>query len=199
MSTSREYRTERIPIPKNSAALARLMQRLLTLSGLVSCSITRDGIEVSRYRSLHDPLLGDGDWPDSTVSEVIGTLEEIHELPGVFDGVGGILTGMHFICALGFEPKVLLSPSSSVTDELSKRLGGNVSVAGVRYIAGLRVEESPIIADNTFVVLGSVIGSYDLSAVRVAVRAFITDDLGVSHEQIEYTGGEDSTTGTSGY
>lgn len=194
-----ELREEKIPVPATSAALARLLQRVLALKGLVSCLINRDGVLVTRYRSIHDPLLTAEAWVEEDISTALGNLEAIHELPGAEHGATGILHAMHFISMAGFEPKVLVTPNENMYQQLTEQLGGAAATTELRYVAGLRVEVSSLLASDTFVVLGSLVGTYDLGAVRIAVRVF-TERALVTEDEYEHDdgNGEDSVGSEAG-
>jgi hypothetical protein len=195
-----EPRTDVIPMPKTLPELHRLLQRVMATKGLVSFGVSKDGVAITRLRELHEPILTEAEWPEESVSETLGKLEEITELPGTYSDVSGILVAMHSMTSRGYEPKVLVVPSDGVYLALATKLGGVVAVPPYYYLAGMRVEQSSLLAGDTFVVLGSVIGTYDLGAARAAVRVFITSDLGATNETDEDTeastsGREDAATG----
>jgi hypothetical protein len=194
-----ELRVEKLTVPKSSTEVAGLLQRLLSIKGLVSFSVSREGVEIKRYRSLHDPPISD----ESPIEEpelgiALATLEEIIEIEDCPTTELSLTRAAHLISSRGFAPSILVLPSEEyvkVFQDITGPITPDFSEgAGSVFISGYRVEISDMLADNTFLMLGSLVSTYHLDSVRMAVRIFVKGvNNGVDQERDSVIG-EDAAT-----
>ena len=182
-----ELRVEKLSVPKSSREVSALVQQLLSLKGLVSFSVSREGVEIKRYRSLHDPPISD----DSPIIEqelgiALATLDEIIELEDTPTIELAITKAAHLISEKGCIPTVLVltNPMDLVKFEAITGLSEPaLKVEGPTYVAGYRVEFSDLLADGTFLLLGSIVSDYNLNSVRVAVRIFTKEPSNATDQE----------------
>ena len=176
-----ELRTDKLAVPKNSADVARLLQRVLSLRGLVSFSVSKEGVEIKRYRNLHDPPISDqSPIAEPELNVALAMLEDIHELEDSPSIELAILRAAQHIGAAGFVPSALILPSTTES-EIFKSILPDTSVTfsdeADTFLFGYRVAVSDLLAEGTMLMLGSLVSTYHYDSVRMAVRIFTKEFL----------------------
>lgn len=198
-----ELRVEKLSVPKSSREVSALLQQLLSLKGLVSFSVSREGIEIKRYRSLHDPPISD----DSPIVEqelgiALATLDEIVELDDTPTIELALTKAAHLISEKGYVPTVLVLPKPLDLVKFEAITGLSepaLKVEGPTYVAGYRVEFSDLLAEGTFLLLGATVSDYNLNSVRIAVRIFTKETSNATdQEERDSLSGEATTTTEAG-
>jgi len=181
-----ELRVEKLTVPKTSADVARLLQRVLSVRGLVSFSVSKEGVEIRRYRSLHDsPISDESPIEEPSLSVALAMLEDIVELEDSTSIELSILRAAQAISDSGFIPSALVLSS---VDDLklfsgvvpSKSLSAEVDTL---LLFGYRVAISDLLAEGTILLLGSLVASYHFDSVRMAVRIFTKEFSNASNKE----------------
>lgn len=178
---ARELMTAKLEMRGGAAEVFLVLQELLTVRGLVSFSVDKDGLTVQYLRDLHDPPISiESLLADIDESEAIGRLEDVHTLPGVHQSTAGLLLAMNTLMAQGNIPSIVVVPSKSVLP-----FPFVDAADGLSYYAGLRVVESTLLDSASILVFGSATFSNKLRAARVGVRVITNVSIPSSEDTDE--------------
>jgi hypothetical protein len=172
VSAALEYREEAIPLPATVAGIMRLLRKILGRKHIAFVSMHADQpIQVGWHRTLHDaPLLKDvSEDVETTLARV-----EVDEIEVQGSAVEILVDAMHHLAGKQLvATHIVVSDRKRICDffglpwtvELPK-----AEQTDYRVFAGLFVEESLTVSEDSFVILGAPTHGPDLTAATTAVR-----------------------------